>query len=388
MGTILEEGKITSDTITNASTNDLLFLLPLILHPPVETELLTAVSNRAQTCRVIKLRILLLLNHAPYDSVSFPRVYSGTSDSSSAKPSIRVDMLDLQSMSFWNKTPFLPQLPSHAGVELVQHVFPSKPSLGTWAMLDTSGLHPQLSLHNLRSPDDPLEPSNLLLLNPSVVVHPGNGMVDVVGRLLLRLCTACWVSQERRFGDVCAAPYVDEGEVVLSSEGVLRKSEERWKDMDQFNWEYWRYTKGLSPIVADGVVRSAAGALVGMWAFGIVGERGVVGGERVMMGHINGVFKRERGRGISKEMREGLKEVGVWDAFVELSVKAWWGLRERWDELLAVVEKMVRGGDWQWEKVRDVVGGKSGFQTEGHRSNSNSRHEVDAQFRKWLHGNA
>eukprot|EP00177_Eucheuma_denticulatum_P006880 GFKZ01012522.1.p1 GENE.GFKZ01012522.1~~GFKZ01012522.1.p1 ORF type:complete len:418 (+),score=68.70 GFKZ01012522.1:93-1346(+) len=402
MDFVLTDGVVTAEVVKRASTADLLLVLPLALLPPVSTAVHDMVQMRIGRSRVLKLRFLLLTGHDAYNAIRVRRRFRSSAygeeeeDEGSSEGvgvfEVDVDVLDLQSVGFYEEEVFRKVKEKGKGavgaagtLMMVGHVFSGgdiddSEVYGQWVeVLERRGRR-VVGLRRLSDgEEEAVEREQMEVVRPLVRVRGEEaGLKAVIGQLLMRLCGSLWAGSEQVFGEAARAPFCGGGDCALTRGGLLELEWDKFVPVGEFNFDYWRYTKGLNPVVADSVTRSAAGVYVVMYVFGLMGEMGMVR-EVFYMGEVGGVFEQGGRAVVAAGLREALKALGFWDAFWEASVKGFGVLRERYAEVLAPLWGLIEAVGVSRAKVLQFVTGRHALNLM-----ERDRRNADALFRKWV----
>lgn len=399
---LLTDGMVTTEVVRRASTADLLLVLPLALLPPVPTAVHDMVQMRIGRSRVLKLRFLLLTGHDAYDAIRVRRRFRSSAYGEGEEEErssggvgvfeVDVDVLDLQSVGFYEEEVFRKvrdkgKWAAGGGgtLMMVGHVFSGDDvdegeGYGQWVeVLERRGRR-VVGLRRLSDgEEEAVEREQMEVVRPMVRVRGEEvGLKAVIGQVLMRLCGSLWAGSEQVFGEAARAPFCSGGDCALTRGGLLELEWDKFVPVGDFNFDYWRYTKGLNPVVADSVTRSAAGVYTVMYVFGLVGEMGMVG-EVFCMGEVGGVFELGGRAAVAAGLREALKALGFWDAFWEASVKGFGVLRERYAEVLAPLWGLIEAVGVSRAKVLQSLTGRHSLNLM-----DKDRRNADTQFRKWV----
>lgn len=205
---------------------------------------------------------------------------------------------------------------------------------------------------------------------------------------------AAWARPCRQFPDGAAAPFIAAVDVVcIADERVLERAMRNEVPLAEFNFDYWRYTKGLSPVLADAMMRSAAGLYTAAFVCGFQDKNGddvgVVDGAALYLRRVRSMFEHPLhvhpcgsypGRiAVGKGMREAFRELRIWDPFRDTCVRAFSVLREAYCDVLQVLEPVFEKAGVRREKVLAYLHSKHSLNLA-----ERDRDMVDAHFRKWL----
>lgn len=223
---------------------------------------------------------------------------------------------------------------------------------------------------------------------PEMVVRSVDNTLGVVAtQMLLRLFNAAWVRPSRQFPDAASAPYCRVPDTaVVGPTRLLETALEKHSQMENFNFDYWRYTKGLDPVVADSFVRSAAGLFTAGYVLGLgrhVNELGITDGREMYFRDVKGAFEHATMARliVPKEMKEAFAALGVLDTFRDTCVSAFSVLRECYGELLPIVFELFKLSGISKEKILQHAAGRNSLNL------AEDRIVASAYFRKWIDTN-
>lgn len=230
-----------------------------------------------------------------------------------------------------------------------------------------------------------LDDANTDAVLPEMIVRSGDNTLRVVAtQVLLRLFSAAWVRPSRQFPDAASAPYCRVADIaVVGPTRLLETALEKHSQMVSFNFEYWRYTKGLDPVVADSFVRSAAGLFTAGYVLGLgrhENELGIVDGREMYFRDIRGAFEHATLSRliVPKAMKEAFAALGVLDTFRDTCVGAFSVLRECHAELLPIVFELFKLSGMSKEKILQHVASRNSLNL------AEDRIVASAYFRKWI----
>lgn len=233
--------------------------------------------------------------------------------------------------------------------------------------------------------DDALEPH----LPELLLRDDDSALRTAATQLLLRLFNAAWARPTRYFPDGATAPFCVAVDVVPTSEKQsLECGLRKGVPLPEFNFDYWRYTKGLNPVTADGFMRSAAGLYTAAFVCGLQDRNGedvgVTNGVAVYLRTIRGVFEVPTVASwprmtISKQMRDAFRELGVWDAFRDTCVRAYAVLRESYSDVFDVAFELFKSAGVPKERILGHLQTRHSLNLA-----ERDRMQADAHFRKWL----
>lgn len=438
---LLRDTGFTPHLVAAAPDDHLLPLLPLLLASPELPALLPPLRERLHASRMLKLRFLLLRAHPAFQSVACTRRFAswayanrpkrkdaqrrlaqrkwaperaqGDDDADRNAVSLVVDMVDLQSEEFYRNDLFTNAAaaapPSSFGHTMVSHIFPAPddvepesrtpfdsphscsstaPAAGELvqrAHLRQGGAHPVVELRQICPVANRLEREHTEPVLPEVAVRSADALRHVALLTLLRVFNAAWARPSRQFADAASAPYcavVDTA--IVGKERMLEVTGGKTIVLEDFKFDYWRYTRGQDPVLADSFVRSAAGTFTAAYVLGLAksgGDIAVVDGREVYLWQLRGAFEYVPQMArlvVPKQMKDAFEALGVMDEFRDTCMRAFTVIRDSHAEVFEVVFDLLKMAGFSKGKVMQYCASKNNLNL------GEDRMVANMHFRKWI----
>lgn len=245
-------------------------------------------------------------------------------------------------------------------------------------IVQLSNPHPETRVRNMGVPtpqqvseDNEAENEDLPsheVSSPDVIVKKGDNLLqDMSMEIMFRCFNSIW-QRSARFPNADTTPYAYCYEVIPTGPKVgFMEAVTSLESLRDFNWERWAARIKAHPGAVENMVRSAAGAYVAAYVLGAADRHwhNILIKECSTMLHIDFGYILTQAPpidgprfSISPGMQAGLTAVGVWDKFVDYSVRAFLALRDSAPEVVRTTVLLFSHADFEENVIREYMKSK------------------------------
>ncbi|GAB0495829.1 hypothetical protein MMPV_007136 [Pyropia vietnamensis] len=245
-------------------------------------------------------------------------------------------------------------------------------------IVQLSNPHPEARVRNMGVPspqqakeDQEAENADLPsheVCSPDVIVKKGDNLLqDMSMEIMFRCFNSIWQRSER-FSNPDTIPYAYCYEVIPTGPRVgFMEAVTSLESLRDFDWEKWAVRIKAHPGAVENMVRSAAGAYVAAYVLGAADRHwhNILIKECSTILHIDFGYILTQAPpidgprfSISPAMQAGLTAVGVWDKFVDYSVKAFLALRDAAPEVVRTTVLLFSHTDFEENVIREYMKSK------------------------------